>query len=134
MHLKYTEILAIVVHECETWSQGLRIINDFVFWNPYFIALQDFNYSETWRSYETTTNLENIIFFLKKLSSGTFQNYSLICLGGQNLVICVKVMFLESRFFSRNDLIRILPTFLRRLKLLWGEYCISNKNASIFDR
>ena len=47
MHLKYTEVLAIVVHECETWSQYLRIINDFVFWNPYFIALQDFNYSET---------------------------------------------------------------------------------------
>ena len=80
MHLKYTEILAIVVHECETWSQYLRIINDFVFWHPYFIALQDFNYSETWGSYETTTNLENIIFFKKKLSSGTFQNYSLICL------------------------------------------------------
>lgn len=47
MHLKYTEILAIVVHECETWSQYLRIINGFVFWSPYFIALQDFNYSET---------------------------------------------------------------------------------------
>ena len=67
MHLKYTEILAIVVHECETWSQYLRIINDFVFWNPYFIALQDFNYSETWGSYKTTTNLENIIFLKKKI-------------------------------------------------------------------
>ena len=59
MHLKYAEMLAIVVHE--------NINSDHC--SPYFTALQDINILETQRSYTTTVNLENLKFY-KNLSRG----------------------------------------------------------------
>ena len=63
MHLKYAEMLAIVVHENINSAQKLANCS------PYFTALQDINILETQRSYKTTVNLENLKFY-KNLSSG----------------------------------------------------------------
>ena len=63
MHLKYAEMLAIVVHENINSDQKLANCS------PYFTALQDINILETQRSYKTTVNLENPKFY-KNLSSG----------------------------------------------------------------
>ena len=63
MHLKYAEMLAIVVHENINSDQKLAN------YSPYFTALQDINILETQRSYKTTVNLENPKFY-KNLSSG----------------------------------------------------------------
>ena len=63
MHLKYAEMLGIVVHEIINCDQKLANCS------PYFTALQDINILETQRSYKRTVNLENLKFY-KNLSSG----------------------------------------------------------------
>ena len=63
MHLKYAEMLGIVVHEIINCDQKLANCC------PYFTALQDINILETQRSYKRTVNLENLKFY-KNLSSG----------------------------------------------------------------
>ena len=62
MHLKYAEMLAIVVHENINSDQKLANCS------PYFTALQDINILETQRSYKTTVNLENLKVY-KNLST-----------------------------------------------------------------
>ena len=56
MHLKYAEMLAIVVHENINSDQKLANCS------PYFTASQDINFLEAQRSYKTTVNLENLKF------------------------------------------------------------------------
>ena len=62
MHLKYAEMLAIVVHENINSDQKLANFS------PYFTALQDINILETQRWYKTTVSLENLKFY-KNLST-----------------------------------------------------------------
>ena len=63
MHLKYAEMLGIVVHEIINCDQKLANCS------PYLTALQDINILETQRSYKRTVNLQNLKFY-KNLSSG----------------------------------------------------------------
>ena len=74
MHLKYAEMLAIVVHEnmklgdnTPEWREALTISDkNLTNCSYYFTALIVINNLETQRSYKTTINLENLKFFKKK--------------------------------------------------------------------
>ena len=70
MHLKYAEMLAIVVHENmklgDNTPEKLSLVNTkfptkkLVNCSPYFTALQDINNFGTLRSYKMTVNLDNL--------------------------------------------------------------------------
>ena len=68
MHLKYAEMLPIVVHGNINSDQKLANCS------PYFTALQDINILETQSLYTTTVDLENLKCY-KNLSSDFLDTY-----------------------------------------------------------
>ena len=104
--------------------------------SPYFTALQYINNLETKRSYKRKVNLKTLKF-LKNLSSGS-KLIGLFAKADRNVCktanksasIHANQILLSSNRLAIGYLHNLSHTFLKRLKLLWGEIACQNASFS----